>query len=66
MSPRDWLEIAFHAWLLLLCSKVLLLWLADHRWARVAFGLVVGFALVYHVAVTTACHSQAPLCYWNI
>ncbi len=66
MSARDWMELAWHAALLVLVSGAVLNWLATHKRSRLALGGVVAVALVYHVAVVQACHMGAPLCYWNL
>lgn len=70
MSLRDWLEIGFHASLLLFVPSYALAFLLDHRWARIALAVLVIGALVYHIAVVRDCQSymqgrsEGYLCRW--
>ena len=65
MTPRDWLEDAWHASLLALAVPAVLGYLLRHRWARAAFVGAVLVALAYHVAVVDACYQHGALCYWR-
>ena len=65
MTPRDWLETAWHGGLLLLAAKPVLGFLQRSWWARVALAAAVLAALAYHVAVVQACYHGERLCYWG-
>lgn len=65
MTPRDWMETAWHGGLLLLVARPVLGFLLRHPWARLAFAVAIVVALVYHVAVVQACYHHRQLCYWG-
>lgn len=70
MSARDWLEIGWHASLLLLGLGSVLSFLLRHLWIRLILVGVIAIGLVYHVLVVQDCqaylagHSSGYLCRW--